>query len=52
MAKRTKLTIKLPNEDSSVSSIITYGESVEEGMADNVATFPEPTPAPALFQLP
>lgn len=49
MAKIKKLTIKLPKENASVASVISYAENVENGMTDNAATFPSPTPTLALF---
>ncbi len=44
-----KLTIKLPREDASVSSVISYCENVETGMTANADTFPLPVPTLVLF---
>ncbi|MBI1225734.1 MAG: hypothetical protein GC192_10905 [Bacteroidetes bacterium] len=49
MAKIKKLSIKLPKENASVASVISYCDNVETGMADNADTFPDPVPTLALF---
>ncbi len=42
MAKRKKLVIKLPREDTSPAIVIDYAKAVYSGMSTNAATFPAP----------
>lgn len=49
MAKITRLSTKLPKENASVSSVISYCENVETGMTDNADIFPAPVPTLVLF---
>lgn len=49
MAKIKKLSIKIPKEEASVSSVISYCENVKTGMTDNAATFPDADPTLLLF---
>lgn len=39
-----KLSIILPKENASVSSVIAYGKNVKNGLTDNATTFPDPEP--------
>lgn len=45
MARINQLSIILPNEKTSVSAVISYGNDVKSGMTAHAATFPDPLPS-------